>query len=360
VKKITYLVILAFLCLVLIPVAADASTGKKITRKETTSSTTQQGGTIQYGQAYGNTTSENFQYAWTTGLLLNQSILQYLQVTAPATSVAVLLNQFNSVGSELILTGAGGTSNNNGAGWVDDPHQYTLAEIQSIANGYAVGERGGVQNEVSNSITVGTDVQTSTSTSSVGHRITQTTNVNYGNVNYNLYNVSAERYVSPLVLDMTGKGVIEASKGKYLPHRSMDLTNAMLVDFYNNGFEVAMEWVGPNDGLLVAPKADGTVDATCLFGTAGGFDSGYEKLSLYDRNNDKAVSGDELNGLSIWQDKNQNGAVDNSEMVSCKDAGITSMSLKNQNFVGSFVRNGKTFKMWDWWPTALELSKVKK
>jgi len=46
-------------------------------------------------------------------------------------------------------------------------------------------------------------------------------------------------------------------------------------------------------------------------------------------------------------------------MTSCKDAGITSMGLKNKNFIGSFVRNGKTFKMWDWWPSTLELSKVK-
>jgi hypothetical protein len=364
VKKMTYLLILAFLCLVLIPSAIMAATSPRIIKTSNVTNTQQDGGSMTFGEAYYHNYATGviehpFQYAWSTGLLLNDSILAYLQSTAPTTSVAALLAQFNTVGAELVLTGASGVSGANDAFHADST-QYTYDDLVNIASGFGIGERGGVKQVAGNSVSVGTDITQKKTNQQVGHKIQQTVTTNYDNVNYTMYMVSAERWVSPLVLDMTGKGVIEASKGKYLPHRGMTMNNAMLVDFYNNGFEVAMEWVGPNDGLLVAPKADGSVDATCMFGTAGGFDNGYEHLSLLDKNSDKAISGDELNGLCVWQDKNQNGIVDQGEMTSCKDAGISAINLKQQNFVGSFVRNGKTFKMWDWWPTALEVSKIKK
>ena len=131
-------------------------------------------------------------------------------------------------------------------------------------------------------------------------------------------------------------------------------------DFFGDGFEIAMEWVGPQDGLLVAPKADGSVDMSCLFGTAGGYENGYEKLSLYDKNGDMKVNGEELNDLAIWQDANGNGIADAGEVKSVKSLGITSINVEfnKENFVSSFERNGQTYKMWDWWPNAVELVKL--
>jgi hypothetical protein len=169
----------------------------------------------------------------------------------------------------------------------------------------------------------------------------------------------ANKYVSPLVLDLTGNGVLQASNGQNLPGHELVEGNMILADFYGDGFEIGMEWVGPQDGLLVAPKADGTVDMSCLFGTAGGYDNGYEKLSLYDTNNDKVVKGEELNGLSIWQDANRNGIAEAGEVKTVQDLGITEISLNaNDMYVSSFKMNGKTNKMWDWWPNAVELVKV--
>ena len=166
--------------------------------------------------------------------------------------------------------------------------------------------------------------------------------------------------VSPLVLDITGNGKLQASNGQNMPGHDVVTTGNIIGDFFGDGFEVAMEWVGPQDGLLVAPKADGSVDMNCIFGTAGGYENGYEKLSLYDQNGDMKVSGDELNSLSIWQDANSNGIAEANEVKTVKSLGITSINLNfnKDNYVSSFERNGNTYKMWDWWPNAVELIKI--
>lgn len=212
-----------------------------------------------------------------------------------------------------------------------------------------------------------------------GNTITTTVGVSYGEQEYamidgvltKVINVDTETFktsvyiqegsktVSPLVLDMTGNGVLQASNGQHMPGHDYVATNNIIGDFFGDGFEIAMEWVGPQDGLLVAPKADGSVDLSCLFGTAGGYDTGYEKLSLYDKNNDGKVSGSELDGLSVWQDANTNGIAEAGEVKTVQALGITSIALSDSSdFISSFERNGRTYKMWDWWPNAVELIKV--
>lgn len=212
-----------------------------------------------------------------------------------------------------------------------------------------------------------------------GNTITTTVGVSYGDQEYamidgvltKVINVDTETFktsvyiqegtktVSPLVLDMTGNGVLQASNGQHMPGHDYVATNNIIGDFFGDGFEIAMEWVGPQDGLLVAPKADGSVDLSCLFGTAGGYDTGYEKLSLYDKNNDGKVSGSELDGLSVWQDANTNGIAEAGEVKTVQALGITSIALSDSSdFISSFERNGRTYKMWDWWPNAVELIKV--
>jgi hypothetical protein len=184
-------------------------------------------------------------------------------------------------------------------------------------------------------------------------------NVVYDSEKTAIYSKTVNKYVSPLVLDMTGNGVLQASNGQHMPGHPVVNNNIILADFYGDGFEIAMEWVGPQDGLLVAPKADGSVDMSCLFGTAGGYDNGYEKLSLYDTNKDRKVKGNELNGLSVWQDANGNGIADAGEVKTVQELGITEIAVTpNSKFVSSFTMNGNTNKMWDWWPNAIELVKV--
>ena len=370
------LVLLVFLCVVVISSSIMAATGAKIDKKTTVTTNSAAGGNLYYGTIEIEYNPNYFsgqqpyyvQTAYTlnepNGLYISQYVLDYLASVAPNNAaVTALLNSLGSVGTELVYTGAAGVSQGS-----DETSFQTLddelktnyqATNTAIANSYAVGERGTVYSSAkTDSLYVATDVSASKSYSKVGNRITQTTDVVVTGLTYDFYTVTGSKYVSPLVLDMVGKGKLEASNGNHYPHTTFTYKNAMLVDFYNNGFEVAMEWVGPNDGLLVAPKADGSIDATCLFGTNGGFDNGFEKLSLYDKNSDKKITGEELSGLSVWQDKDQNGAADQSELITCKDAGITSINVRQANYMSTFVRNGKTYKMWDWWPTAMELRKV--
>ena len=174
------------------------------------------------------------------------------------------------------------------------------------------------------------------------------------------WTVSGNLYSSPIVLDLVGKGNIEASGGNWLPHKGKFYSkHRQMFDFFGNGFPVAMEWVGPNDGLLVRPKADGSVDGTCLFGSANGYANGYEQLATLDENFDGRVTGKELQGLSVWQDKNGNARCDKGELMSVSQLGITEFNLRHKDYKSTYTIKGKTQAMFDWWPTMFELKKNK-
>lgn len=174
------------------------------------------------------------------------------------------------------------------------------------------------------------------------------------------YVVNGYKYVSPLVLDMDGDGKLEASGGKWEPHAS-ELYNDHLVSFdiFGNGMEEIIEWVGPNDGLLVEPKSDGTVDGNSLFGSVGGFANGYEKLSMRDINADMKISVSELKGLFVWQDRNGDAKVDSGELKSVLELGISEIKLVSKSLVSSFTKNGKQYSMWDWWPNVVNTKKIR-
>lgn len=174
------------------------------------------------------------------------------------------------------------------------------------------------------------------------------------------YTVSGVLNSSPIILDLVGSGTIQASGGHWRPHqKTFFAKHRALFDFFGNGFPVAMEWVGPTDGLLVQPKPDGSVDGSCLFGNATGYNHGYEQLATLDANLDGRVNGKELSGLSVWQDKNSNAKCDAGELKTLKQWGITELSLRHKDFKSTFVMNGKTQAMFDWWPTMFEIKKNK-
>ncbi|MCE7874575.1 hypothetical protein DYH09_29985 [bacterium CPR1] len=185
----------------------------------------------------------------------------------------------------------------------------------------------------------------------------QVTNNFEANVSY--YERNSTVCVSPLVLDLDGDGKLEASNGQWLPHPMTKESTARraVFDFYGNGFPVELEWVGANDGLLVMPKADGSIDGTCLFGTATGFDSGFHQLATLDKNGDFKISGQELEGLAVWQDKNGDAVAVASEVTPVQTMGVKEIGLKHTKMVGSVTINGKQMKMWDWWPNGFDLRK---
>ena len=189
---------------------------------------------------------------------------------------------------------------------------------------------------------------------------TDTTKTSHDNYKQNyVYKVNMKVSVTPIVLDLDGDGRIEASEGKYMPHANTEFSkNAVMFDFYGNGFPVMMEWVGTNDGLLCRPDADGTVKGTNLFGSANGYKNGYDELASLDTNRDGALTGEELTGLMVWQDENHNGVADKDELKSLESLGITSIGVINKNLTGTYTRNGQSFRSFDWNPTIKQVQKI--
>lgn len=375
-----YLAILAVSAFAFFAACADvdASTGYRVSESnESADVRTIDGGDIYTGTI--NVTGANsgtFTYVYTNGLYINEYLLEGLK-NVLKDEYAKLLNP--SVGSELAFTdwyanysttgnvsapGAG-----NKANWVDinsilrNVVVGRTASMSTNEDGEAVetvdeSEMEGTANGKGSRVTFEYKVSAENAYEVVNGQLVKSSKTSVTNVAYDIYHSAGNKFVSPLVMDMTGEGKLQASNGQHMPHKTVDMSNVILADFYGDGFEIGMEWVGPQDGLLVAPKADGTVDMSTLFGTAGGYESGYEKLSLFDKNNDGVISGAELAGLAIWQDANGNGVADAGEVTKVSELGVTKINLNHNQFVSSFERNGETFKMWDWWPSAVELQKM--
>jgi hypothetical protein len=174
-----------------------------------------------------------------------------------------------------------------------------------------------------------------------------------------VWTVSALRTISPLLLDLDGDGAIQASGGQWLPHKKLHRERMAFFDFHGDRFPVLMEWPGPNDGMLCQPQADGKIDGTNLFGTASGFKNGYEALRTKDSNNDGKVKGPELDGLAVWTDLNSDARPQKGEVKSLASHNITELSLKHNKYVSSYIRDGKTERMFDWWPQTYELNRVR-
>jgi len=174
------------------------------------------------------------------------------------------------------------------------------------------------------------------------------------------YKIYAYDTTTPIVLDLDGDGKLEASKGNYLPH-GLCVPESELVAFDMNadGFEELVEWVGANDGLLVHDIVNNEVSAKNLFGDATGFKDGFEQLATLDTNKDDALTGEELAGLAVWQDKNRNAKIDNGEIHSLESLGITKLNVKAIELTATFERNGKYYMMWDWNPVTIMVKKAK-
>lgn len=217
-----------------------------------------------------------------------------------------------------------------------------------------------VQNTYSLSFYMGrnTAVADSTGASVGGYTTSQNETQNTIVTDGVAYQVCAWETRTPIVLDMNGDQKLEASGGEWLVHGLPKNAKLVPFDINGDGFDELVEWVGANDGLLITYTGQ-AVTGNNLFGDAGGFADGYEKLSLLDENGDKQLTGKELATLSVWQDRNGNAKVDKGEVTSVAELGITSISIAHTNFVAPFVQNGKTQIMWDWHPVSMIVKKTK-
>ena len=179
-----------------------------------------------------------------------------------------------------------------------------------------------------------------------------------GSMTYNGMQLEVVAFVSvsPIVIDLDGNDKLDVDRSVWVPHPDrFNIDRAKMFDINGDGDKDLTEWLGPNDGLLVAPVDEVKVmGGRELFGTAMGFIDGYQKLALLrDTNNDGAISGTELEGLKVWVDKNQNANCEEDELIPVSKLGITSISAEHDNFKSTCEMNGKTTTTWDWWPTVM-------
>ncbi|MCB9987990.1 MAG: type I secretion C-terminal target domain-containing protein [Rhodospirillales bacterium] len=123
---------------------------------------------------------------------------------------------------------------------------------------------------------------------------------------------------SPLVLDLDGDGV-----------ELVSVSEGVLFDMDNDGVADKTGWVGADDGLLAIDiNGDGVInDHTELFGTA--VTDGFAVLASYDINGDGVINDTDAvwSDLIVWQDANQDGISQDTEMSGLSSVGISSINL---------------------------------
>ncbi len=181
-----------------------------------------------------------------------------------------------------------------------------------------------------------------------------------------IYQLVAWGCESPIILDLDNNNRVDVAEGRWLPHLPRVYTQFVRkFDMTGSGTRDLTEWMTPNpgDGLLVMPNAEGKVETALeLFGTAGGFDDGYHKLAtLCDRDNNGWVEGEELEGLKIWIDHNNNAICEPGELYSLDKFNIARISVNHENFKSVYeTTDGQVRTTWDWWPSVMEVRKLRK
>ena len=139
------------------------------------------------------------------------------------------------------------------------------------------------------------------------------------------------------------------------PERAVDF------DLRGYGPRERWPWVKPEVGFLVwDPECTGVIrSARQLF---GGYTfqifraNGYDALAALDDNGDGVLSGAELDGISVWFDRNGDGVSSPDEVTPLPDIGIVSIAttmdghdgIHPTNARGIALRDGRTLRTWDW------------
>ena len=124
----------------------------------------------------------------------------------------------------------------------------------------------------------------------------------------------------------------------------------VVFDLDGSGILKKWEWVNPDVGFLVFDrnKSGDISSALQLFGNVTFWlfwENGYEAMKALDDNNDGNLEGNELDGLAIWRDVNQNGRSEREEVKPLSWWGISKLSCGYEKKTGSILFNplGVTF-----------------
>ena len=158
-------------------------------------------------------------------------------------------------------------------------------------------------------------------------------------------------------------------------HLDTLLSSEAIVDFDLRGYgpRERWPWIKPELGLLVwDPERAGIIrSAHQLF---GGYTfqlfraNGYDALAALDDNGDGVLSGAELDGISVWFDRNSDGVSSPNEVFPLRDLGVTSIAVTMDghdgihptNSRGITMHDGRTLRTWDWMVRPVARSPVAK
>ena len=143
----------------------------------------------------------------------------------------------------------------------------------------------------------------------------------------------------PLIVDLDGDGI-----------ETVGLDSKVLFDHAADGTKNATGWVGKDDGLLVRDiNNNGAIDSGReLFGDNTILSSGqqaktaYEALADLDSNKDGLINDNDSGyaQLKIWQDANQDGISQATELKTLAEAGITSLNVAPTSNTSTSFTNG--------------------
>jgi len=132
-------------------------------------------------------------------------------------------------------------------------------------------------------------------------------------------------------------------------------------DLDGSGLKRKWAWLTPKAGWLAFdPERTGCVESALqMFGNVTFWifwPNGYEALSALDDNGDGVLTGDELRGLAIWNDRNCDGVSDPGEVTAVEELGIELISCGSQvdasgmhwNPAGVIMTNGTMRATYDW------------
>ncbi|MCO6517691.1 calcium-binding protein [Snodgrassella sp.] len=136
----------------------------------------------------------------------------------------------------------------------------------------------------------------------------------------------AEDIRSPIVIDMNGDGVKTSAKGQHV-----------YFDHDGNGFAENTGWVDSHDALLVLDRnQNGQIDdgrelfgSNTLLASGKKAKNGFEALAEFDENHDGVIDAADSvwSKLQLWQDKNQNGVVDEGELSALSASQIKAIGV---------------------------------
>ena len=144
-------------------------------------------------------------------------------------------------------------------------------------------------------------------------------------------------------------------------------TQVVRFDLDGDGIAERRPWVKPTTGFLAWDgNGDGRITSGReLFGSVTRwlfFSNGYRALDVLDDSRDGFLTAGELDGLSVWFDRNGNGQSDGGEVVSVASLGITAIATGPAGWDGRSpmhsegirLHDGRTVPTYDWIAPAVE------